>query len=186
MPKLDMIGGCSSYNIIVVPSISDVNHPGKIMHRKLKKNERARYLSALNHSSSVMPPMRRRHRPIVLPCLSFFFFAVRTLLKGNSTLEGNCNAGRWNDRASCLVRRVLYCVRWINFIGLCVYPTYKGELKLLRRVRMMDVKVLKGLPHALSSNILRNFVLLGIGKIEFIAWLVNLRQQSFLGTCDLY
>ena len=56
--------------------------------------------------SPTLPPL-----PNFRPALSFFFFAVRTLLKRSSMFEGNCKAGRWKERASCLDRRVLYCGR---------------------------------------------------------------------------
>lgn len=52
--------------------------------------------------SPTLPPL-----PILRPALSFFFLAVRTLLKRSSIFEGNCDAGLWKERASCLDRRVL-------------------------------------------------------------------------------
>src|ERR1700743_2362648 len=51
----------------------------------------------LRNPSPIFPPL-----PSLRPDLSFFFFAVRTLLKWISLLEGNCRAGRWNERPSCL------------------------------------------------------------------------------------
>lgn len=46
--------------------------------------------------------------PTLRPARSFFFFAVRTFAKWISMLEGNCSAGLWKERASCLDSRVLY------------------------------------------------------------------------------
>lgn len=53
--------------------------------------------------SPTLPPL-----PILRPALSFFFFAVLTLLKWISIFDGNWSAGRWKDRASCFDKRVLY------------------------------------------------------------------------------
>jgi len=62
--------------------------------------------------SPILPPL-----PNFRPALSFFFLAVRTLLKRSSMLEGNWRAGRWNDRASCFDSRVLYCEQpWVKTI----------------------------------------------------------------------
>jgi hypothetical protein len=69
---------------------------------KLLVSFRLRSLVLFNPSPT-MPPL-----PSFLPALSFFFFAVRTLLKRSSILAGNCRAGRWKDRASCFDSRVLY------------------------------------------------------------------------------
>jgi hypothetical protein len=45
---------------------------------------------------------------IFLPDLSFFFFVDRTFENDRATLEGKLRGGRWNERASLFVSRVLY------------------------------------------------------------------------------
>jgi hypothetical protein len=71
----------------------------------MTKFEVSRRLRSLvfRRPSPILPPL-----PSFRPALSFFFFAVRTLLNRSSIFEGNCKAGRWNERASCFDSRVLY------------------------------------------------------------------------------
>lgn len=106
MPKLDMIGGCSSCSYhSSTPKLVGMNRqPTENSHKtKLLVSLKLKSL-VLCKPSPTLPPL-----PTFRPALSFFFFAVRTLLKCNSIFEGNCNAGRWKERASCFDRRVLYC-----------------------------------------------------------------------------
>ena len=87
-------------------------------YSQMTKFEVSRRLRSLvfRSPSPILPPL-----PSFRPALSFFFFAVRTLLKRSSIFEGNCKAGRWNERASCFDSRVLYyetCQRkWKGSLG---------------------------------------------------------------------
>jgi hypothetical protein len=51
---------------------------------------------------------------------------VRTLLKRSSIFEGNCMAGRWNERASCFDSRVLYCTNHKYFVS--TWGAWAGRL----------------------------------------------------------
>jgi hypothetical protein len=83
---------------------------GKRQRRLTEYSHRTKLLVSLRlksvvrcNPSPILPPL-----PTLRPALSFFFFAVRTLLKRISMLVGNCKAGRWNERASCFESLVLY------------------------------------------------------------------------------
>src|ERR1700722_2698729 len=102
-----MMGGCSSCSMYErVENCRDTPKTRTEYSHKTKLLVSRRLKSPLLRSPSPMlPPL-----PSFRPALSFFFLAVRTLLKCSSMLDGNCNAGRWNDLASCFDKRVLYCI----------------------------------------------------------------------------
>ena len=78
----------------------------------------------------------------------------------NSTFDGSCSAGRWNDLASCLLSRVLYwddMVR-IGAVGIDNLTTYKGQLQLLRRVCVFHNELAKCLPNTMANSVFGDFV----------------------------
>lgn len=132
MPKLEMIGGCSSeYS----------------QSTKFEVSRRLRSL-VLCSPSPTFPPL-----PSFRPALSFFFFAVRTLPNRISILDGNWSAGRWNERASCLDRRVLYCITLSISQERHSFHrfTHEWKLQLLCRVGMLYNQLPKGLTNAMPA-----------------------------------
>lgn len=125
--------------------------------------------------SPTLPPL-----PILRPALSFFFFAVRTLLNRSSIFEGNCDAGLWNDRASCFDRRVLNYTRRGEYKESSSGETYEGKLQLLCRVGMLHNKLTEGLPHAMTPAILGHLVELVIGDVEAVLGLI-VKSHPLLG-----
>ena len=89
-------------------SVSAVEESG-VQRGRTEYSQRTKLLV----SRQVMSPMPRSDSPsdflILRPLLSFFFFELRTLVKLIGTFAGNWSAGRWNERVSFFVRRVLYC-----------------------------------------------------------------------------
>ena len=104
-PKIGDDGGMLFLNRPLIKCLRTESWKIHTEYSQITKFEVSRRLRSLvfRRPSPTLPPL-----PSFRPALSFFFFAVRTLLNRNSIFEGNCKAGRWNERASCFDNRVLY------------------------------------------------------------------------------
>ena len=123
MPKSETIGGCSSeYS----------------QSTKFEVSRRLRSL-VLCRPSPTFPPF-----PSFRPALSFFFFAVRTLPNRISILDGNWSAGRWNERASCFDKRVLYCTTLSPLQERCLLHTVHSRMGVATSVLGRHVPQLIG------------------------------------------
>ena len=104
-PKIGDDGGMLFLNMSLVNALRWKSRKIHTEYSQMTKFEVSRRLRSLvlRRPSPTLPPL-----PSFRPALSFFFFAVRTLLNRSSIFDGNCKAGRWNERASCFDSRVLY------------------------------------------------------------------------------
>ena len=145
------MGGCSSEN----------SHRIKLLvSRRLRSPVRC-------NPSPISPPF-----PTLRPALSFFFLAVRTLLKWISMFRGNWRAGRWKERASCFDSRVLYCGRGQYKVTRHWRRTYEGELQLLCRIRVLDDELSECLTHPMAAAFFRHFVELVVREVELVLRLI--------------
>jgi hypothetical protein len=147
--------------LCAVSRLTEYSHNTKLLvSRKLRSPVRCRL-------SPTLPPL-----PSFLPDLSFFFFAVRTLLKQSSMLAGNCKAGRWKERASCFDRRVLYC-RGFQFdissrTKQFAEGIYKGKLQFLPRISVLHDELSKRLSYTMSSTVFRHLIEVIIRQVVLV------------------